>query len=293
MLCRSSLLILVGTSSNDSPFSQRAIKLFDTKKNASIFQMTFKSPVVDVHITMASLFVVTAHCVHILNVRTLKTAHIIRTSPNPRGICAVRPRDFLVFPALKGRRERKGVVGMFDVKRIKPLDVFDAHVSSLSAICISKGGDLIATASERGTIVRVFEMPGGALKHSFRRGTMSAYVNCLSFSDDSKYLAVCSNSGTIHVFDMFSERRSQDATVTKSGESNSDMFRQRRCFAWARLKKCPACCAIQQGKQRDEAVLLVVSRDGYVVRFTVDGKDGGECRVVDEARLLLGHTGKS
>ena len=50
----------------------------------------------------------------------------------------------------------------------------DAHRTSLSALTISQGNTLAATASVKGTIIRVFSLPEGELMFNFKRGISQA-----------------------------------------------------------------------------------------------------------------------
>lgn len=52
----------------------------------------------------------------------------------------------------------------------------------------------------KGTIIRLFSLPDGARRASFRRGAHPATVYSISFSQDSTLLAVSSDTGTVHVF---------------------------------------------------------------------------------------------
>lgn len=76
-----------------------------------------------------------------------------------------------------------------------------AHDSPLAAIAFSSTGTLIATASEKGTVIRIFRVSDGARLHEFRRGVKRcATIYSLAFSADSHFLAASSNTETVHVF---------------------------------------------------------------------------------------------
>ena len=46
-----------------------------------------------------------------------------------------------------------------------------AHKSELSGLALNRNGTLLATVSERGTLIRVFDTNTGNMKFEFRRGT--------------------------------------------------------------------------------------------------------------------------
>lgn len=76
-----------------------------------------------------------------------------------------------------------------------------AHESSLAAIAFSPSGTEVATASEKGTVIRVFSVQDGSKLFEFRRGVKRCVsIASLSFSTCSKYLCCSSNTETVHIF---------------------------------------------------------------------------------------------
>ena len=63
-----------------------------------------------------------------------------------------------------------------------------AHDSPLRCVVLSLDGSLVATASEKGTLVRVFDCHSGCLLHEFRRGTDRAKIYSLAFSKEKEWL---------------------------------------------------------------------------------------------------------
>ena len=78
-----------------------------------------------------------------------------------------------------------------------------AHDSPLAAVAFNPTGTKLATASERGTVIRIFSVQDGTRLMEFRRGVKRcAHVYSLAFSQDSDYLALSSNTETIHIFKL-------------------------------------------------------------------------------------------
>lgn len=100
---------------------------------------------------------------------------------------------------------RVGDVIIFDTLSLQPLSVIEAHKSTLSALCLSNNGSLLATASDKGTIVRIFNVMTGVKLYQFRRGTYPTKIFSLRFSNDNKYVVATSSSGTVHIFRLGEE----------------------------------------------------------------------------------------
>lgn len=111
----------------------------------------------------------------------------------------------------------------------------NAHESALGAIALSVDGSLLATASERGTVIRLFDTRGvtvgggcvGGIANQektapisssiplreFRRGVERATISCLTFSLDSRWLACASDHGTVHIFQTYDPDVNDDTTA--------------------------------------------------------------------------------
>jgi autophagy-related protein 18 len=147
--------------------------------------------------------------------------YTIPTSPNPSAICALSPSSencFIAYPLPKPREETEarrpshappqssyvaptsGEVLVFDTLTLKAVNVIEAHRSPLCCICLNNDGTLLATASETGTIIRVFSVPRGQKLYQFRRGTYPSTIYSMSFNLSSTLLCVSSISDTVHIF---------------------------------------------------------------------------------------------
>jgi autophagy-related protein 18 len=64
---------------------------------------------------------------------------------------------------------------------------------------------MLATASDKGTVVRVFSVPDAKKLWQFRRGSSSARIWSINFNLASSLLAVSSDSSTIHIYKLSSK----------------------------------------------------------------------------------------
>ena len=139
--------------------------------------------------------------IYIYNTTTMKTQNTIRTVENPRGLVALSPTHsecYVLYPA----SENKGYVQVYDCFSMQPRGVIEAHNSQLGFISISYQGNYCATASVKGTMIRVFSLPEGNKLFTFKRGISYADIFNIMFSYNAKLLLACSSTGTVHVYDI-------------------------------------------------------------------------------------------
>lgn len=91
---------------------------------------------------------------------------------------------------------------LFDANEMQEIKVIPAHQAPLSCIAMNNEGTLLATASEKGTVIRVFAIPSAEKLYQFRRGSMPSRIHCMSFNATSTLLCVSSATETIHIFKL-------------------------------------------------------------------------------------------
>ncbi|KAL0387460.1 UNVERIFIED_CONTAM: Autophagy-related protein 18a [Sesamum radiatum] len=155
--------------------------------------------------------------VFVYNHTELQLLHEIETRPNPKGLCEISLSGGMVLVCLGSEKGEVRVehYGLSSSKLIK------AHDSDVACVALSNDGRLLATASTKGTLVRVFDTLDGRLLQELRRGSERAEVHSLSFSSDTEWLAVSSNKGTVHVFSLKTSSRSIGTDGSQEAEQNN------------------------------------------------------------------------
>lgn len=137
---------------------------------------------------------------------------IYETAPNPFGLCCLGETK-LAFP---GRT--KGQVQVVDLATRK-VSILPAHKAPLRALALSKDEKMVATASDTGTLLRVWSTAMEARLFEFRRGLENAIIFSISFSPSGASMAVTSDKSSLHIFEI--ERQQRDAKVNKPSRSQS------------------------------------------------------------------------
>ena len=92
-------------------------------------------------------------------------------------------------------------------------------------MAISAYGNMVTTCSTQGSMIRVYSIPQGENLYTFTRGIKNTTQYSLSFSNDSSFLLSSSNTGTIHLFQLYKHANGHHSIlkgVTDGNLSNVD-----------------------------------------------------------------------
>lgn len=97
---------------------------------------------------------------------------------------------------------QSGNAVIFDALKLSPLCIINCHKTALQILTLSENGVLLASASKKGTIIRIFNTQTGSKLCEFRRGSLPASICSLSFNSNNTILACSSTTGTVHFFSV-------------------------------------------------------------------------------------------
>ncbi|KAL9108468.1 MAG: hypothetical protein Q9227_006802 [Pyrenula ochraceoflavens] len=206
--------------------------------------------VLAIRLNRKRLVIVLEDYIYLYDIQNMKLLSTIETSPNLAAICALSPSSdncFLAYPLPQKANSASfappshsppsgthvapttGDVLLFDAAKCENINVIEAHKSPLSSITINNEGTMLATASDKGTIIRVFSIPQGHKLYQFRRGSMPSRIFSMSFNLSSTLLCVSSATDTIHVFKLGPQSAiPDDRPVSAGGASNTSVFSERK-----------------------------------------------------------------
>ncbi|KAF2271522.1 WD40 repeat-like protein [Westerdykella ornata] len=172
------------------------VQIWNDKTQVVAASLEFKTAVQRVRISRTHLVVVLLNSVKIYKMRSppVKIAEY-ETVDNPLGLCCLGT-NIVAFPGLT-----PGQVKVFNLEA-ENITILPGHQSPLRAIGLSQNGDMVATASRQGTLIRLWSYPSGSKITEFRRGIDPAVILSLAFSPNGRILAATSDKSTLHLFDV-------------------------------------------------------------------------------------------
>ncbi|CAG8584666.1 8601_t:CDS:2 [Diversispora eburnea] len=216
MLFCTSLVALVGAGEHPS-FSPRRLQITNTKRQSTICELTFQTSILAVKLNRRRLIVVLEQTIFVYDISNMKLLHSIETSPNQTAICALSPSNencYIAYPSQtpspsspfsnqsSQNTSPSGDVLIFDALSLQIVNIVQAHKSPVAYVAINSEGTLLATASDKGTVIRVFSIPNAQKLYQFRRGSYPARIHSISFNPVSTLLCVSSDTETVHIFKL-------------------------------------------------------------------------------------------
>ena len=166
-------------------------------KNRCIGELSFRAEVRAVRLRRDRVVVALERRVYTYLFADLTLVDHLETAENPRGLCAVCASPTSNVLACLGALPGHVRVELYDQRKSTHIV---AHEAALACLALNANGSRLATASEKGTLVRVYDTASGELLQELRRGTDKADIFCIAFNAASTMLACTSDKGTVHIF---------------------------------------------------------------------------------------------
>ncbi|XP_057717290.1 WD repeat domain phosphoinositide-interacting protein 1-like isoform X1 [Corythoichthys intestinalis] len=295
-LFSSSLVVIVRTTTS------QCMNIYHFKKGTEICSYNYPNKILAVKLNRHRLVVCLEESIYIHNIKDMKLLKTLLNIPsNPSGLCALSTNhssnSYIAYPG----SATMGETVVYDANNMSTVTMVPAHDSPLAALCFNASATKLASASERGTVIRVFSIPEGLRLFEFRRG-MKRYVNIssLSFSPDAQFLCASSNTETVHIFKLEQVGQSGEESATWSAYVGkmftaassylpaqvSGMISQDRAFATVHLVTSGQRNVCTLATIQKLPRLLAATADGHLFIYNVNPQDGGECILAHSHRLF-------
>ncbi|CAK8694892.1 unnamed protein product [Clavelina lepadiformis] len=268
MLFRCNYLALVGGGTSPR-FPRNTVMVWDDLKKKVVMELTFTSDVRSVRLRRDRIVVALDRLIKVFTfTQNPQQLHVFETMYNAEGLCQLCPssnNSILAFPA-----KATGTVQIVDLANTDapPLDIH-AHDGLISCLALNLHGTRLATASHKGTLLRIFDTTSGEQVGELRRGSGNARIFCMNFNADSTLLCASSDHGTVHIFSL------DEKNTSPSKQSGSRFlpkyFNSKWSFGRFNIPSSSPCiCAFTS----DSSAVIAICNDGtyYRISFTLKGE---------------------
>uniref|UniRef100_A0A7S0DJS8 BCAS3 WD40 domain-containing protein n=1 Tax=Amorphochlora amoebiformis TaxID=1561963 RepID=A0A7S0DJS8_9EUKA len=212
-----------------------------------------------------------------------------------------------------GHGHKDGYVTIYDVSTRKVLSVFKAHSTAITHVAFDSSGSLLVTSGTRGQHLNVWQLMNAEPAESTRlfmpckprllykifRGITHATIRDISFSCDSRMLAVSSQRGTIHIykinqldnrnFPSFHKLQDRDTAAEAENTVTFTPFHRIKQTLEANnnLDPMPSISAFHQFSPHANSPALVVVTGSQQIQVHALVNPQGSCSEEDEKSLTV------
>jgi len=293
MMYKTNIFGLVGGGTNPK-YTPNKVILWDDYQTKVLYEFKLTSSIKNLKLKKEKIIIVCEQRIYVYSTDKYKLIQTIETSKNELGIIGVNTdadiniMGFPIFPE-----------GFIKVQSDEQSQEVDIHVDDglISYIGINSDGTLVASACNKGQIIRVFYISNGKFLEEFRTGQGSATISCISFDEYSSWMGVCSELGVVHIFSMGNvwnilkesgENRKKVPQTQEELPKNESSFLKKfpkfltkgaydgdKCFAKVKIEQQPAICAIFP-----DHTIIAVTSTGKFYQSKINLPKGGTCSII-------------
>tara|TARA_B110000208_G_scaffold188631_1_gene248658 strand:- start:588 stop:1640 length:1053 start_codon:yes stop_codon:yes gene_type:complete len=194
MLHESNIFIFVGRT-DTGPYPNHKLIIWDDQKKEVLGEISYNCRIRNINITKKYVIVLSQNKLYIYDFQTL----VLQKSINVQGeqeliSIGLEDSDYIIYPGED--------IGTINITKLSSdyLKTIKAHKNMIENLYLSNNGKYIVSASERGTLIRIFDIETGEQLQELRRGYDPTKINNIRMSEDNAILLVSSIKGTIHLY---------------------------------------------------------------------------------------------
>lgn len=267
LLRSTNILGLVG--GGEEPFRAKdTVIIWNQHKKSKLLGIEYHEPVKNLYVTNKKIIIILESRICIAALNNGDTINVKETYNNEKGICKYSCKNDSIVIVTLG--VKKGEVAVWSLTSDKHSSI-SAHENNIIALAINDDGTMIATASESGTNIHIYNTESGNMLYKLRRGTSTAEIYDMCFDKDSKQLACVSNKGTVHIWDL---QKTTDETTANQKSVLSSIGSVITYFdsVWSREKISIGDMSKMICSFDSEDILHIATYEGNY--FRISGKDG-------------------
>lgn len=194
----------------------QSVRIINTKTGRDICPLQFAEDVRDVRMNRKRLVVLLQSQLHIFDMSSMKLLKKINTSGT---LCDLSIGDESILAYQRegaadasnttsdglntdSTNRHVGDVVVYDTINLTPISIINCHVAPIVNLVLNRNGNLLATASTKGTLIRLFNTRTGIRLYEYRRGSLPTFITSIVFNSEDSIVACVSSSGSIHVFTL-------------------------------------------------------------------------------------------
>ncbi|EER02673.1 conserved hypothetical protein [Perkinsus marinus ATCC 50983] len=201
MLYRCNILALVGGGRNPR-FAPHKVILWDDRYPRPLAELSFRTTVKAVRMRRDMIVVAIDSKVGIIALNQSESRAVLATvADQQKGkVICTHAQDSIFRLIGRVRISAYDMPLTAESRGPSISSVILAHDSQISQLALDSSGNLLATSSDKGTLIRIHDTTTGYLLQELRRGVDRADICSIVFHPSGRWIVVSSDKGTVHVF---------------------------------------------------------------------------------------------
>ncbi|KAJ6227790.1 wd-repeat protein interacting with phosphoinosides wipi -related [Anaeramoeba flamelloides] len=258
------------------------LTIWDDYQSQGIAELSFETEITEMKIFMDKIVVCCSDHVIVYRLTDLESVDRINTFPNQKDLISVTENDQEQLKVLAVSGPKRGEIVIKSFSQNSYTNVFKAFDQQLGQIQLNSDGTMVAISSIDGTLIKVFDCKTQNCLLQLRRGKKKANIYSIAFNEEDTLLAVTSNRGSIHFFNIPSDVREE---TQKKKEKRGICYgkygmKKERSIMKSKLTNTHPNISTFIG---DELIIIVL--DGWYFKFLVNKKKGTV--IQKEGKLFL------
>jgi WD repeat-containing protein 45 len=196
MLYNSNIIIFTGRSKK-SLYPNNKLIVWDDSKKSVLGEIQYNTPILNIYVTKYYIVVLIDKKIYVYNFESLnvvKSINVNTNGPNKLFCIGLEKSNNLIYTG-----DKPGTINVTKLDK-DHLDIIQAHNSNIEHLYLSNNGKYIISASERGTIIRLFSTETLEKINEFRRGSETVKIIDIKMDRKNSMILISSAKGTIHVY---------------------------------------------------------------------------------------------
>ena len=293
MLFRTNIMAIVKKD------NKTKVLIIDINQPDPIMELNIKQNIIAMKLRRDKIIISCIDKIFIYSIESFEILDTIETSHNPKGTFGLSQsleNTLIAFPDKK-----EGNIILKNCEKDSIITI-EAHEKKVEYISITTNGEFLASATQNGSVIRIFNTENGELLQELRKGIDKSEIKCISFSYNNRLMACSTNKGIVHVFSLdpaFSkivkkkDEIGRQSEKPKNGVKNrksifngipvlfgKDFFHGEFSFAQIKFKGTDSVCVF------GGEFLYIVGTNGKYYKVKVDLKKAGEYKIVQKVHYM-------
>jgi len=187
-------------------FPQNKVVIWDENNERIKAEISLKQEIRNIKFKHEYLFVLTDNKIYVYSFFENLTLKMVKnTIYNPKGIFETNSIDepcyfaYLSAENVLKSENKDGIIYIYNLTDDSQ-SIISAHTSPIQCMKFNYKGNFFATASEKGTLIRIFKTGDKTPARELRRGLETTKIYSLDFDYFDSWLICISKTGTLHAW---------------------------------------------------------------------------------------------